>query len=118
VDESRALPHLVKGGTTYRILSEREDAQSASLPPWGNEIPNGETPPLARKLVMKPSFPITVKFLDSDEIWILESEIEAAKTLEWFDTDDPEQHARVVDSQGRAVALTVRAHQIVRCQLQ
>ena len=65
---------------------------------------------------MKPEFPIVVKLSDGDE-WRLANESEIPGTLEWFDTEDPEEDALVVDAKGREVSLKVVALEVVRCQL-
>ena len=57
---------------------------------------------------MPPLFPLTVAF-DDGECWVLNSESEIPGTLEWFDSDDPDEHATVTDAAGRAVRLRVVA---------
>ena len=54
----------------------------------------------------QPEFPITVNFEDGDA-WKLENINEIAWNLEWFDSDDPEEEATVVDKKNRKVRVKV-----------
>ena len=55
----------------------------------------------------KPEFPITVRFEEDGEEWVLDTIHEIAGSLEWFDSDDPEERATVIDRRGRSVRLKV-----------
>jgi len=66
---------------------------------------------------MKPKFPLTVQFYETGEKLKVEDEQDAACNLEWFDSDDPEELARVVDSEGRGVTLKVEKLEVVVCHL-
>jgi hypothetical protein len=57
---------------------------------------------------MKPEFPIKVHFHEDNEEWILGNNEELACTLEWIDTDDPEERATVTDARGRKVRLKIK----------
>lgn len=65
----------------------------------------------------KPSFPLQVVFHEDNDRWILHDLDEVAQNLEWFDSDDPEEHATVTDSKGRRVKLKVEALTVVECIL-
>ena len=54
----------------------------------------------------QPEFPITVKFDDGD-VWEFENVGEIACTLEWFNSDDPEEEAIVFDNKNRKVRVKV-----------
>jgi len=73
---------------------------------------------MARRLVkMKPSFPITVFFLEDGDKWILEDEIDIAQNLEWFNSDDPEEQAIVTDKSGKPVRLVVENLELLTCEI-
>jgi len=59
----------------------------------------------------KPVYPIRVVFDDGD-VWRLDNRVEAESSLEWFDTDDPEHGAIIVDANDRRVRLKVVAHRL------
>lgn len=61
-------------------------------------------------------FPLHVCFDDGDE-WVLDTPIEVASSLEWFDSDDPTETAIVTDALGRRVTVRVDAHQLEVCTL-
>jgi hypothetical protein len=67
--------------------------------------------------IPEPEFPIRVTFHEDGDEWVLDSPEELACSLEWFDTDDPEEHASVVDRHGRAVRIKVEALEVVRLEL-
>ena len=67
-------------------------------------------------MTSKPEFPITVSYADDEDV-VFDNPIEAAVTLEWFDSDDPEEGAAVTDSRGRKVRLKVEKLEIVTCEL-
>jgi hypothetical protein len=58
-----------------------------------------------------------VFFEENGEEWVLDNEQEVACNLEWFDSDDPDEHVLVTDGQGRAVRLKVQALKVVFCEL-
>jgi hypothetical protein len=64
-----------------------------------------------------PEFPIKVVFNEDGAEWILENEEEAACTLEWFNSEDPEENAIVTDHYGRIVRLKVEQLKIQICEL-
>lgn len=67
---------------------------------------------------MKPQFPLTIFFEEEGEKCILEDEKDAACNLEWFDSDDPEEHAVVKDNQNRLVRLKVKELDVLVCELE
>jgi len=56
---------------------------------------------------MKPEFPLKVIFDDGDE-WILNTVEEVEGSLEWFDSDEPEEEATILDKLNRPVRLKVQ----------
>ena len=66
---------------------------------------------------MKPSFPLKVIFHEDGEAWIISDEEDAACTLEWFDSDNPDENASVTDSMGRKVRLVVDELVLKKCEL-
>jgi hypothetical protein len=66
---------------------------------------------------MQPEFPITVTFHEDGEKWVLESAHELASSLEWFDSDDPDENADVVDALGRRVRLKVEKLKVLQFEL-
>jgi hypothetical protein len=71
---------------------------------------------MAGGLLMKPEFPLRVKFDDGDE-WLLESEEQVETNLEWFDTDDGDKTVLVLDRLGRPVRLKVEAFSLLMLEL-
>lgn len=65
----------------------------------------------------EPLFPLTVTFHEDGEVWVLSDLTDAACNLEWFDSEDAEEHVSVVDSLGRAVRLKIDSLQVVTCSL-
>lgn len=65
----------------------------------------------------EPRFPLTVIFHENNEIWTLLDVNEAACSLEWFDSDDEDEKAEVVDKEGRPVRLKVQSLKVVICEL-
>jgi hypothetical protein len=65
----------------------------------------------------KPTFPITVTWHEDAEQESFRNEIDAACTLEWFDSRDPDSQVSVVDSVGRAVTLVVEKLEVKLCHL-
>jgi hypothetical protein len=63
-----------------------------------------------------PTYPLRVAFDDGDE-WVLDSPVEAACSLEWFDSDDSTEKATVTDANGRRVRVRVVAHHLDVCEL-
>lgn len=65
-----------------------------------------------------PEFPLKVHFHETGEEWILEDVDDTACNLEWFDSEDPDENASVIDSLGRAVRLKVRQLVVLTCELE
>lgn len=65
----------------------------------------------------KPQFPLKVSFSDDNEVQVFENADELACTLEWFDSDDDEYHAKVCDALGREVHVIVRKLEIAKLEL-
>jgi hypothetical protein len=65
---------------------------------------------LAKKRIMTTSreYLIKVVFHENNEEWFLNNKIEVANNLEWFNTQDLEELASVIDHQGRTVRLIVK----------
>ena len=57
----------------------------------------------------RPIFPITVRFLEDGEEWVMNDELELIRNLEDFDSDDPEENATVRDKLDRNVRLKIEA---------
>ncbi len=66
---------------------------------------------------MKPRLPIKVLFLEDGDEWILDNEIEIATSLEWFDSDSPDENAIVTDADGRLVRVKVEKLEIITLEL-
>lgn len=69
-----------------------------------------------RGMMQRPQYPILVRFSDGDR-WSLDNEAELGGTLEWFDSEDPEEEAEVIDALGRRVTVKVEAHRVLRLEL-
>lgn len=67
--------------------------------------------------VRAPTFPIRVVFHDDGDEWVLGSVEELVSSLEWFDSDDPAEHASVHDASGRRVRLRVEWLELRRLEL-
>ena len=65
----------------------------------------------------KPEFPLTITWHEDSESESFKNEIDAACTLEWFDSTDKDSAVSVVDSQGRPVTLLVEKSEVKLCQL-
>jgi len=65
----------------------------------------------------KPVFPLTISWHEDSEQEIYKNEIDAACTLEWFDSRDEDAGVTVVDSQGRSVTLVVEQLEVKLCYL-
>ena len=68
--------------------------------------------------VEKPSFPIIVSWHEDGDVESFKNEIDAACTLEWFDSTDKGFDVTVVDSNGKPVTLVVEELEIKQCHLQ
>lgn len=64
----------------------------------------------------EPEYPITVVYADGQR-WCLESREDAETSLEWFDSEDPEEGARVFDARRRPVHLVVERLQLKVCAI-
>jgi len=62
-------------------------------------------------------YPLTVFFSEDGEEWVLENEVEVANNLEWFDSNDPNEKARVTDKDGRVVRLLVKNLEVIELKL-
>ncbi|MBI1926907.1 hypothetical protein HYR99_22015 [Candidatus Poribacteria bacterium] len=71
---------------------------------------------VARGMVMKPEFPLKVIFNDDDE-WILNTVEEVEGSLEWFDCDEPQEEATILDKLNRPVRLKVQDLQLLVFEL-
>ncbi len=65
----------------------------------------------------KPSFPITVTFIEDGDTWVLDTPSELECNLEWFDSRDPEENATITDSKGRKLLVVVEKLELKICQL-
>jgi hypothetical protein len=65
----------------------------------------------------KPTFPLTITWHEDAEHESFKNEIDAAVTLEWFDSRDPDSQVSVADSAGRPVTLVVEQLEVKLCQL-
>jgi hypothetical protein len=65
----------------------------------------------------QPEFPIVVTFQEDGDKWVLESADELACSLEWFDSEDPEERAVVVDAKNRPVRLRVEKLKLISLEL-
>ncbi len=93
------------------------EQEQTALPSGRNEEPEKEASSLAGRLVVEPAYPITVRFLEDGDEWVLDTEKELAQNMEWFDSRDPNENARVLDREGRAVELVVEEHQVKVCRI-
>ena len=59
------------------------------------------------KLENSPRFPISVTFLEDGKVWVLDNINEIACSLEWFDSNAPEEEDLVKDAENRDVILVV-----------
>ncbi|EHH1260710.1 hypothetical protein J7H92_004550 [Vibrio parahaemolyticus] len=69
------------------------------------------------KLENKPKFPISVTFLEDEEVWVLDNINELGSNLEWFDSSDPEEEALVKDTENRDVVLVVEKLEVKEFKL-
>ncbi len=67
--------------------------------------------------ILSPEFPIKVTFLEDSDVWVFDNEEEMACSMEWFDSDDPEEQAIVIDNQERPIRLKVQKLEIVCFEL-
>jgi hypothetical protein len=68
--------------------------------------------------MVQPEFPLTVRFFEDDTTIVLNSKAEVECNLEWFDSNDSEQHAEVRDARNRPVRLVVRDLSLITLELQ
>ena len=66
----------------------------------------------------KPTYPITVTFHEDGEVWVMKSERDLAFNLEWFDSNDPEERATVIDKYGRRVRLKIEKLELKLLELE
>jgi hypothetical protein len=67
--------------------------------------------------VLQAEFPIMVTFHEGGDEWVLDSIDEVACSLEWFDSDDPDENASVIDGKDRPVRIKVEALRVLRFEL-
>ena len=67
--------------------------------------------------MQQPEYPIKVGFEEDGETWILNNDKELATTLEWFDSDAPDEHAKVTDKLGRAVRIKIEKLELLVFEL-
>lgn len=65
----------------------------------------------------KPVFPIKVFFKEDGDEWILDNEDEIASSLEWFNSEDPEENTIVTDKNGNPVKLVIEKLEIKQLEL-
>jgi hypothetical protein len=65
-------------------------------------------------MVVKPIFPIRVHLLDYDEEYILHNEFDICTKLEFFDSEDPEENAVVIDAYNKELILVVDNLEILK----
>jgi hypothetical protein len=65
---------------------------------------------------MKPVFPLHIHYSDGEEL-VLETTEDVEVALEWFDSDDGDMTAAVVDDLGRPVRLKVERLRLITCEL-
>ena len=65
----------------------------------------------------KPTFPIFVSWHEDGDVESFKNEIDAACTLEWFDSTDKAVSVTVVDSNEKPVTLVVEKLEIKKCCL-
>ena len=65
----------------------------------------------------KPQYPITVLFKEDGDKWVLDNEQELGNSLEWFNSNDPEEKAEVTDALGRNVEVIVEKLEVKKCVL-
>ena len=59
-----------------------------------------------------PEYPISIIYTDNTENIVLENDMDIITHLEWFDSEDPEYCAQVVDAKNKTVYLKVEALEI------
>lgn len=57
--------------------------------------------------MQNPEYPLLVRYTDGSENEVFDNEEELVNTLEWFDSEDPEFHANVIDNNGRLLKVVV-----------
>lgn len=72
---------------------------------------------MAARLVVAPEYPIVVRFMEDGDVWKLDDQTELATSLEWIDSEDPEERVVVEDRRVRRVILKVEAHRVLVCRL-
>jgi hypothetical protein len=65
----------------------------------------------------QPEFPITILIEEDGTEHVFDNPTELAITMEWFDSDDPEERARVTDAKGRAVHVKVTKLELLTLEL-
>jgi hypothetical protein len=65
----------------------------------------------------KPKYPLTVKFENDYEKLVFNDESETACTLEFFDSEDPDEKVTVTDASGQPVRLKVEMLEVLLCEI-
>jgi len=65
----------------------------------------------------KPEFPVTVIWHEDGEQESFKNEVDAACTLEWFDSREGASDHTVVDNNGNAVVLVIEQLEVKLCHL-
>lgn len=65
----------------------------------------------------EPEFPITIEFLEDNTKWLLKNSHELEINLEWFDSEDPEENAIVLDFKSRPVILKIECLELKEFRL-
>ena len=60
-----------------------------------------------------PEYPISIVYADDTESVVLANDMEVMTHLEWFDSEDSEYFAQVIDAKNKAVCLKVEALEII-----
>ncbi|MEH6393318.1 hypothetical protein [Pseudoalteromonas sp.] len=64
----------------------------------------------------KPKYPITVLLNESAEIESYKSEIELVTSLEWFESENSQWQAKVIDKTGARVVLKIEALKLLELE--
>ena len=63
--------------------------------------------------MQQPEYPLLVAYTDGAKDELFNNEIEMVTSLEWFDSNDPEYNAVVIDKRGRKLQLVIRKLELV-----
>jgi len=65
----------------------------------------------------QPTYPVSVTFLEDNDVWVFNNEEDLACSLEWFDSRDPKENAIVKDKNEKLVTVVVEKLEIKLCHL-